>query len=109
MSNRSRDDPQRGVTPAHPDSEDLPHVFIVGDTYTILLSGENTAGSMCLIDMYVPPGGGPGPHRHDFEETFSVTEGEIEVTIRSKTITAKAGRQFISRLMPLPPPVHEHC
>ena len=85
------DDPQRGVTTAHPESEDLQRVFIVGDTYTILLSGENTAGNMCLIDMYVPQGGGPGPHRHDFEETFSVTEGEIELTVRGETTGIEAG------------------
>ena len=36
---------------------------MVGDTYTILLSGEDTDGRYCLIDMLVPPGGGPGPHR----------------------------------------------
>jgi Cupin domain len=30
--------------------------------------------------MHIPPGGGPPPHRHDFEEMFSVLEGEIETT-----------------------------
>jgi len=23
-----------------------------------------------LLDWHIPPGGGPPPHRHDFEETF---------------------------------------
>jgi uncharacterized cupin superfamily protein len=41
--------------------------------------------------MYVPPGGGPPPHRHDFEEMFSVLDGEIELTFRGETITAAAG------------------
>jgi quercetin dioxygenase-like cupin family protein len=27
-----------------------------------------------VIDMHVPPGGGPPPHRHDFEEMFTVLE-----------------------------------
>ena len=44
----------------------------MGDTYTILLTGKDTAGRYCLIDMYVPPGGGPPPHRHDFEESFTI-------------------------------------
>lgn len=95
MSNDSNaipaDDPQRDSTIAHPDDADLTHVFLVGDTYTILLSGEQTAGRMCLIDMYVPPGGGPGPHRHDFEETYTITDGELEMTFRDETITATAG------------------
>jgi quercetin dioxygenase-like cupin family protein len=69
----------------------LPHVGVVGDTYTILLSGEDTAGRFCLIDMHVPPGGGPPPHRHDFEETFTVLDGEIELTFRGTTTVARNG------------------
>jgi uncharacterized cupin superfamily protein len=42
--------------------------------------------------MHVPPGGGPPPHRHDFEESFTVLEGEIEVTFRGKHSTARAGQ-----------------
>jgi quercetin dioxygenase-like cupin family protein len=64
---------------------------LVGDTYTILLTGEDTAGRYALIDMHVPPGGGPPPHRHDFEEMFSVLEGEIEATFRGEKTTVRAG------------------
>ena len=41
--------------------------------------------------MHVPPGGGPPPHRHDFEEMFTVLDGEVEVTFRGESITARAG------------------
>jgi len=86
------DDPQRNLALAQPDeNENLPHIGLVGDTYTILLSGKDTAGRYCLIDMHVPPGGGPGPHRHDFEEMFTVLEGEIEVTFRGANSRAHAG------------------
>jgi uncharacterized cupin superfamily protein len=34
--------------------------------------------------MFVPPGGGPPPHRHDFEESFTVLEGEIEAIFRGE-------------------------
>jgi quercetin dioxygenase-like cupin family protein len=85
------DDPARALVTARPDAASLPHVGIVGDTYTILLSGRDTAGRFTLIDMHVPPGGGPGPHRHDFEETFSVLEGEIELTCRGAKTVARAG------------------
>lgn len=86
------DDPNRDATLVNPNDPDVPHLFLVGDTYTVLLSGEDTAGKMCLIYMHVPPGGGPGPHRHDFEETFVVLEGEIEVTFRGESTAAKAGQ-----------------
>jgi uncharacterized cupin superfamily protein len=41
--------------------------------------------------MHIPPGGGPPPHRHDFEETFILLEGEIEATFRGKRSTVRAG------------------
>jgi quercetin dioxygenase-like cupin family protein len=80
------------LTVARPDQDErLPHIGLVGDTYTILVSGSDTAGKYTLIDMHVPPGGGPPPHRHDFEEMFTVLDGEVEVTFRGETITARQG------------------
>ena len=87
------DDPKRELGVARPDDDQtLKHWGLVGDTYTILLSGEDTAGRYTLIDMLVPTGGGPPPHRHDFEEMFTVLEGEVEVTFRGLKQTARAGQ-----------------
>jgi quercetin dioxygenase-like cupin family protein len=85
------DDLRRNLVMQNADSKEAVHVGLVGDTYTILLSGADTAGKFCLVDMYVPPGGGPPPHRHDFEETFIVLEGELEAMFRGEKRTAKAG------------------
>jgi quercetin dioxygenase-like cupin family protein len=86
------DDQSRQLTVARPDQDQhLPHIGLVGDTYTILVDGQDTAGKYTLIDMHVPPGGGPPPHRHDFEEMFTVLDGEVRVTFREQTITARAG------------------
>ena len=86
------DDPARALTIARPDvDQSLPHIGLVGDTYTVTVSGEATKGRYCVIDMHVPPGGGPPPHRHDFEETFIVLEGEIEATFRGKKSNIRAG------------------
>ena len=41
--------------------------------------------------MLIPPGGGPPLHRHDFEEMFTVLDGEIELTFRDQELTARAG------------------
>ena len=35
-----------------------------------------------MLDMLIPPGGGPPPHRHGFEECFRVLEGSVEVRVR---------------------------
>ena len=86
------DDLQRNLALARPNEDrTLLHLGVVGDTYTILLTGEDTAGRYCFIDMLVPPGGGPPPHRHDFEEMFTILEGEIEVTFRGEKSIVRAG------------------
>jgi len=85
------DDLQRRLTRVDAGSDDLPHIGLVGDTYTILLNSRDTAGRYCLIDMHIPPGGGPPPHRHDFEETFILLEGEMEATFRGEKSTVRAG------------------
>jgi len=86
------DDPQRQLTLAQPDTDqNLAHIGVVGDTYTLLVTGSDTGGRFSLIDMHIPPGGGPPPHRHDFQETFRVLEGELNVTFRGKQLTLHAG------------------
>jgi quercetin dioxygenase-like cupin family protein len=87
------DDLNRNLTSANPDDEGIhpPHIGLVGDTYTITVDGHDTKGRFCVVDMHIPPGGGPGPHRHNFEETFIVLNGEIEATFRGKKSVVHAG------------------
>ncbi|MCD2191811.1 cupin domain-containing protein [Actinomycetospora endophytica] len=86
------DDPSRELRIARPDTDQgLTHLWLVGDTYTILVRGEDTAGRYTLIDMHVPPKGGPPPHRHDFEEMFTVLDGEVQATFRGETVVLQAG------------------
>src|SRR5580698_3166744 len=83
------DDPQRKLAVTR--TESGRHIGVVGDTYTILVTGKDTAGRFCLIDMFVPPGGGPPPHRHDFEETFTLLDGELDVVFRGAGQVVRAG------------------
>src|SRR5438874_8155221 len=86
------DDPQRNLMLARPnEDQSLSHIALMGDTHNILLSGNDTNGRYCLIDMMIPPGGGPGPHRHDFEESFTILEGEIETNFRGKKSVVRSG------------------
>jgi hypothetical protein len=53
------DDLKRTLSLAQPDSDrNMEHIGLVGDTYTVTVSGEDTAGRFCVIDMHIPPGGG---------------------------------------------------
>jgi quercetin dioxygenase-like cupin family protein len=86
------DDLQRNLTLSQPEKDQsLPHIGLVGDTYTVTVSGVDTNGRFCVVDMHSPPGGGPPPHRHDFEETFILLEGEMEATFRGKKSIVRAG------------------
>src|SRR3954451_4569701 len=90
MSTLPPDNIERNLVVVRGDGE-LPHLGVAGNTYTTLLRAEDTAGRYSLIDMYVLPNGGPPLHRHDFEESFTVLEGEIEATFRGETVTLQAG------------------
>lgn len=68
------------------------HLSIVGDTYRTIISGKQTHGEFAMIDMLIPPGGGPGPHSHaSFHETFYVVDGEVEFKTEEGKSIAKKG------------------
>ena len=91
MSHLPDDDLARTLTVARADAPGARTVAVAGGAYTALLTGAQTGGRYSLIDMLVPPGGGPPLHRHDFEESFTVLDGEIELTFRGETYPAGAG------------------
>ena len=84
------DDPARKLTVASVDDASVRHLAQAGGSYTILVSGDDTDGRYCLIDMLVPDGGGPPPHRHDFEEMFTLLEGELQFLFRGERTTIAA-------------------
>ena len=85
------DDPRRDFTIAHSDAQGARHISLAGGTYTMLITGADTDGRYCLIDMHVPDGGGPPPHRHDFEEMFTIVQGQVQFTYRGTTRTVPEG------------------
>jgi quercetin dioxygenase-like cupin family protein len=67
-------------------------ISVVGDSYRVVISGKDTEGAYAVIEMLVPPGGGPGPHAHaGFQETFHVLDGEIELKTETGNSTAGKG------------------
>jgi quercetin dioxygenase-like cupin family protein len=68
------------------------HLSVVGDTYRIVISGKQTEGAYAVIDMLVPPGGGPGPHAHaNIQEMFYMVEGEVDFKTEAGKYTARQG------------------
>lgn len=65
---------------------------VVGDNYRLLITGKETENAFAVIDMLIPPNGGPMPHAHaNFNESFYVIEGEIVVQSEEQTYVAKQG------------------
>jgi mannose-6-phosphate isomerase-like protein (cupin superfamily) len=57
------------------------HWLVVTDVTTIKASGEDTSGKLLVLEVTVPPGGGPPVHhRHEYSEVFLFHEGEFEVS-----------------------------
>ncbi|NSL87246.1 cupin domain-containing protein [Chitinophaga sp. Mgbs1] len=66
---------------------------VAGGNYRIIISGDATGGAYAVIEMLVPPGGGPPPHEHPhMQEMFYLVEGELEFkTPAGKTIVQEGG------------------
>jgi quercetin dioxygenase-like cupin family protein len=59
---------------------------------SILLSGEDTGGAYCLLDLRVAPGKGVPRHTHTLEnEALFVLSGELEATVGGELFTLSAG------------------
>jgi quercetin dioxygenase-like cupin family protein len=70
-------------------AQEGPSLSVVGDTYRIVISSEQTNGAYALIDMLIPPKGGPPPHSHvKTQEAFYIIDGQIEVTTKEKKYNA---------------------
>ncbi len=82
-----------------------PSVSVVGDTYRIIIDGKQTGGAYALVDMLIPPKGGPVPHSHaTFQEAFYIIDGEIKVITKEKVYTAAKG-SYVN--IPFNGPVHK--
>ena len=64
---------------------------------SILLSGEDTGGAYCLLDLRVAPGMGVPRHMHTREdEAYFVTSGELEAIVGDEIFTLRAGETLMA-------------
>jgi quercetin dioxygenase-like cupin family protein len=69
------------IPPVHVPSDGGEPVFLVGDTYTVLLKSTQTNGELSLVEAIVPADAGPPVHTHHGEsETFLVLDGKLVIT-----------------------------
>ncbi|MGB6580416.1 MAG: cupin domain-containing protein [Streptosporangiaceae bacterium] len=81
-----------GQRPVHVPADGGESVFLVGDTYTTLLSGAQTGGVFTLLEALVLPEAGPPPHAHHREEeTFFLLQGHMVFAVGGETYDAHPG------------------
>ncbi|HTJ93263.1 MAG TPA: cupin domain-containing protein [Pararobbsia sp.] len=74
-----------------------PSYVFLGVRMRVLLTAQQTNGQFTLIEGSMPPGGDGGLHVHDREdETMTILEGELEVTIGDDVRILKAGASYFA-------------
>jgi quercetin dioxygenase-like cupin family protein len=71
----------RSVTPLH----------VLGTQVRFLCEAQDTGNAWSLMEVTLPLGSGPPPHKHTWDEAYFVMAGELEFTLGDEVFTARAG------------------
>ncbi|MBR8834318.1 MAG: CHRD domain-containing protein [Stigonema ocellatum SAG 48.90 = DSM 106950] len=78
------------------DDPSRPAIYTSGDLYTFLATTKETNFGFNAFDFFVPAGGGPPPHIHNYEhEAFFVTEGNFRFFLGNEAGVPDTDKQFI--------------
>ena len=95
--NRGRKATANGIAPAVKHQPDPKRYYFDVALGSILLSGEDTGGAYCLLDVRVAPGLGVPRHTHTREdETLVVLSGELEAIVGDEIFTLRAGETLLA-------------
>ena len=71
---------------------ELHKVWLFGDTYTIHVTGKDTAGEYAVLEVSSPSGSGPPLHKHTREvEGFYIMNGEFTFQYGDTKLKAEPG------------------
>src|SRR5512138_3540170 len=71
----------RNVTPLH----------VLGTQVRFLCEAQDTGNVWSLMEVTLPLGAGPPPHKHAWDEAYFVMGGDVEFTLGEEVFTAKGG------------------
>jgi len=73
-------------------ARELHKVWLFGDTYTIHVTGKDTAGEYAVLEVSSPSGSGPPLHKHTREvEGFYIMNGEFTFQYGDTKLKAERG------------------
>ncbi|RCK69861.1 cupin domain-containing protein [Desertihabitans brevis] len=65
--------------------------LLIGQSRTLRFEGQPYGSTVSFFLVTSDPGQGPGLHRHPYDETWSVLEGEATIVVGDQTVVARAG------------------
>lgn len=83
------------------DDPSRPAIYTSGDLYTFLATTKETNFAFNAFDFFVPIGGGPPPHIHNYEhEAFFVEEGNVGFFLGNEAGVPGTNKQFTLNGLP---------
>ena len=67
---------------------------VLGDSITLRLTAEQTDGKYSVAEFASPGGVGQPPHTHDWDETYLVLEGELNLNINGQPTVVGTGGSY---------------
>ena len=68
--------------------------WMLGGLYEVKVAGAETGGAVTIMEMTMPAGMGPPPHRHPGAESVYVLEGAIRYHIEDESFEGGPGSSF---------------
>ena len=64
---------------------------VLGDSITLQLTAEQTAGQYSVVEFATPGGVGQPPHTHAWDETYLVLEGALDLNVNGESTVINPG------------------
>ena len=89
------------IVPQDTPLNERPARYTSGDLYNFLVTSEESNFGFNAFDFFVPPGGGPPPHIHNYEhEAFFVEEGNVRFFLGNEAGVPGSDEEIILDAIP---------
>lgn len=89
---RTTPGPDAVVPPFAVTADQAPTYWHAGGRWSVLATGEQTAGTYCMFEQLMPNGPAAPPHLHaDMDEVFYVLEGDATVLMGDRLVAVRQG------------------
>ena len=69
-------------------------IEVLGDKVTLRLTSTDTNGKYSVLEFETPEGVGQPPHSHNWDETYVVLEGELDLNLNGISTIISAGHSI---------------